>query len=109
MPDRALFTGTTSLSPTEAYYAVLLHELTHWSGAPHRLDRQFGTRFGDEAYAYEELVASSARPSCAPRSASPTSHGPITPRMSRPGSKSFATIPGRYSVRRLWRSERWNI
>ena len=35
----------------------MLHELTHWSGAPHRLDRQFGKRFGDHAYAFEELVA----------------------------------------------------
>ena len=36
---------------------VLLHELTHWSGASHRLDRTFGKRFGDDAYAMEELVA----------------------------------------------------
>jgi antirestriction protein ArdC len=31
--------------------------LTHWSGAKHRLDRDFSKRFGDEAYAREELVA----------------------------------------------------
>lgn len=42
---------------TEAYYGTLLHELTHWTGASHRCDRQFGKRFGDEAYAMEELVA----------------------------------------------------
>ena len=30
---------------------------THWSGAKHRLDRDFSKRFGDEAYAREELVA----------------------------------------------------
>ncbi|MFS0709887.1 ArdC family protein [Brevundimonas phoenicis] len=41
----------------EAYYATLAHELTHWSGAKARLDRQFGKRFGDKAYAFEELVA----------------------------------------------------
>lgn len=29
----------------------------HWSGAPHRLNRDFGAKFGDEAYAFEELVA----------------------------------------------------
>jgi antirestriction protein ArdC len=29
----------------------------HWCGAPHRLNREFGARFGDEAYAFEELVA----------------------------------------------------
>jgi antirestriction protein ArdC len=39
------------------YYATALHELTHWSGAPHRLDREKGKRFADTAYAFEELVA----------------------------------------------------
>ena len=29
----------------------------HHSGAPHRLNREFGKRFGDEAYAFEEIVA----------------------------------------------------
>ena len=57
MPDRSWFTGTQTSSPSEAYYAVLLHELTHWTGASHRLARVFGKRFGDEAYAMEELVA----------------------------------------------------
>ena len=41
----------------ERYYSTLCHELTHWSGAKSRLDRQFGKRFGDRAYAFEELVA----------------------------------------------------
>ncbi|WP_242076588.1 ArdC family protein [Brevundimonas diminuta] len=41
----------------ERYYSTLAHELTHWSGAKARLDRQFGKRFGDKAYAFEELVA----------------------------------------------------
>ena len=39
------------------YYATILHELTHWSGAKHRLDRTKGKRFADSAYAFEELVA----------------------------------------------------
>jgi len=30
---------------------------THWTGAPHRLNREFGVRFGDRAYAFEELIA----------------------------------------------------
>lgn len=34
-----------------------MHELVHWSGAKHRLDREFGKRFGDDRYAMEELVA----------------------------------------------------
>jgi antirestriction protein ArdC len=41
----------------EAYYATLLHELTHWTGAPGRVERPKGQRFGDAAYAMEELVA----------------------------------------------------
>ncbi len=51
LPERERFT-----SP-EAFYSVALHELTHSSGHPSRLDRTFGKRFGDEAYAMEELVA----------------------------------------------------
>lgn len=57
MPEDGLFTGTDTMSREEGYYATLLHELTHWTGAEHRLDRQFGKRFGDDAYAAEELVA----------------------------------------------------
>jgi antirestriction protein ArdC len=57
MPRRDWFTGSSTSSPTETYYATLLHELTHWSGAEHRLNRTFGKRYGDEAYAMEELVA----------------------------------------------------
>jgi antirestriction protein ArdC len=42
----------------EAYYATLARELTHWTKAPSRLDREFGRkRFGDAGYAMEELVA----------------------------------------------------
>jgi antirestriction protein ArdC len=57
MPDRARFIGTKSSTPTEAWYSTLLHELTHWSGAEHRMARTFGERFGDDAYAMEEMVA----------------------------------------------------
>jgi antirestriction protein ArdC len=57
MPPRNLFTGTATSTPTEAYYSTLLHEEIHGSGAKHRLDRQHGERFGDKAYAFEELVA----------------------------------------------------
>ena len=39
------------------YYGTLLHELTHWTGAEHRLDRLKRSRFGSEDYAFEELVA----------------------------------------------------
>lgn len=39
------------------YYATLAHELTHWTGAKPRLNRELGTRFGSDAYAVEELIA----------------------------------------------------
>lgn len=41
----------------EAQCATALHELVHWTGHPARLNRRFGKRFGDAAYAFEELVA----------------------------------------------------
>ncbi|HEV2560291.1 MAG TPA: zincin-like metallopeptidase domain-containing protein [Microvirga sp.] len=42
----------------ESYYATLAHELIHWTGHPTRLARTFGQqRWGDAAYALEELVA----------------------------------------------------
>ncbi len=57
MPDRSAFIDTNNCSATEGYYATLLHELTHWTGHPTRLNRTFGKRFGDRNYAVEELVA----------------------------------------------------
>jgi antirestriction protein ArdC len=41
----------------ESYAATKAHELTHWTAAPSRLDRALGKRFGDNAYAAEELIA----------------------------------------------------
>lgn len=57
LPARDQFRGSSTSSASEGYYGTLLHELVHWSGAPHRLDRTFGTRFGDNDYAFEELIA----------------------------------------------------
>lgn len=57
MPDEGLFCGTGTMNRSEGYYAVLVHELTHWTGAKQRLDRVLGKRFGDQAYAAEELIA----------------------------------------------------
>lgn len=56
LPDRERFVGTATSSPTEAYAATLRHELVHWSGARHRLDRPLGAG-SREAIAREELVA----------------------------------------------------
>ena len=57
MTRRSQFTGTPTSTPSESYYATLLHELTHWTGSEQRLARTKGKRFGDDAYAMEELVA----------------------------------------------------
>ena len=46
-----------AFTSTEGYYATLLHEAGHSTGHERRLNRQFGGRFGDDAYAFEELVA----------------------------------------------------
>jgi antirestriction protein ArdC len=39
------------------YYSTLAHEHTHWTAPSARCDRQLGKRFGDNAYAAEELIA----------------------------------------------------
>lgn len=57
MPERAAFHGTATSSAADSYYSTLLHELTHWTGSEKRCNRTFGRRFGDDAYAAEELVA----------------------------------------------------
>lgn len=41
----------------QSYAATKAHELIHWTGNQHRMAREFGKRFGDHAYAFEELVA----------------------------------------------------
>ena len=57
LPPREAFVGTATSTPSESYYSTLLHELTHWTGHETRCNRQLGKRFGDQAYAMEELVA----------------------------------------------------
>lgn len=51
LPNKERFTSESN------YYATALHELGHWTGHESRLNRTFGKRFGDDAYAMEELVA----------------------------------------------------
>lgn len=51
MPDMRQFKSA------ELFYTTLAHELTHWTGHKSRLDRDLNNRFGDEAYAMEELIA----------------------------------------------------
>jgi antirestriction protein ArdC len=57
LPPREAFIGSPTSTAAETYYSTLLHELTHYSGHENRCNRQFGKRFGDQAYAMEELVA----------------------------------------------------
>jgi antirestriction protein ArdC len=52
MPPREAFHSD------DHYASTLGHEAIHWSGGKTRLERTFGKRFGDKAYAFEELVAS---------------------------------------------------
>lgn len=62
MPDTSAFVDTRQGTATENYYAILLHELTHWTGAPKRLDRDKAqtkakTKAERDSYAFEELIA----------------------------------------------------
>lgn len=52
MPLREQFKGEA-----EPFYSTILHELSHWSGAKHRLNRDLWGVFGERAYAKEELIA----------------------------------------------------
>lgn len=56
-PDTIRMPAQGAFQNAGDYYATLLHELTHWTGHESRLARQYGKRFGDTAYAREELVA----------------------------------------------------
>jgi antirestriction protein ArdC len=64
--DRAFYSPSTDsiqlprpeqFENMSTFYATSLHEHGHWTGSEKRLARQFGKRFGDQAYAFEELVA----------------------------------------------------
>ncbi len=57
MPTVNSFINTDEMSATEGYYSTLMHELTHWSGHPKRLDRKLSGKFGSNPYAEEELIA----------------------------------------------------
>jgi antirestriction protein ArdC len=51
LPAFAAFKGA------DHFYNVAFHELTHWTGHKSRLDRNLKGRFGNQAYAAEELIA----------------------------------------------------
>jgi antirestriction protein ArdC len=54
--DHVQMPAFASFRDAIAYYAVLLHECGHASGAKHRLDRDLTGRFGSAAYAMEECT-----------------------------------------------------
>ena len=56
-PDRVVMPPAHLFKSLDHFASTKLHEIGHWSGAKHRLNRTFGKRFGDDAYAAEELVA----------------------------------------------------
>jgi antirestriction protein ArdC len=41
----------------EQYYSTAFHELCHWTGAKHRLNRDFTGKYRDAKYSFEEIVA----------------------------------------------------
>ena len=58
LPEPGRFTSEAN------YYATALHELAHWTGHASRLNRNLDNRFGDHAYAMEELVEELAAAFC---------------------------------------------
>lgn len=57
LPNRDTFTATRSSTREQAFYGTAFHELGHWTGHKSRCDRDMSGRFGDAAYAMEELIA----------------------------------------------------
>lgn len=57
--DKISMPAMAAFNDADAYHATLLHESVHATGHKSRLDRDFSKakRFGDEAYAFEELIA----------------------------------------------------
>jgi antirestriction protein ArdC len=55
--DRIVMPPRDRFPTAHGYASTMAHELTHWSGAKGRLDRDLTGRFKTQAYAAEELVA----------------------------------------------------
>lgn len=56
-PDAIQLPPIQAFRDAESYMATKAHELIHWTGHKNRMAREFGKRYGDRAYAFEELVA----------------------------------------------------
>lgn len=55
--DKVVMPKFEQFHDAPSFYSTFFHELTHWTGGPKRLDRIKHGKFGDETYAFEELVA----------------------------------------------------
>lgn len=55
--DQVTMPHISQFKKAPEYYSTLFHELIHSTGHKKRLGREFGGRFGDAKYAYEELIA----------------------------------------------------
>lgn len=55
--DHIVLPERNAFQLSEDFYATALHELVHWTGHQARLNRKTGKVFGDNDYAFEELVA----------------------------------------------------
>ena len=55
--DRVMLPSLDQFDGEEAYWATLWHEVVHWTGHSSRLNREQHSRWGDDVYAFEELVA----------------------------------------------------
>lgn len=55
--DLIYLPAKTAFKDKASYYSTALHELSHWTGHTSRIGRKLGRRFGESAYAMEELIA----------------------------------------------------
>ncbi len=55
--DLIVLPHTSQFKNSLVYYSTAFHELSHWTGATHRLNRVFGKSLKSEEYAFEELIA----------------------------------------------------
>jgi antirestriction protein ArdC len=57
LEDRIQMPKYSAFDEPVLYYSTMAHEHVHWTAPQSRCDRELGKRFGDHAYAAEELVA----------------------------------------------------
>ena len=85
--DRIFMPAFAAFHNPIAYIGTFAHEAAHATGAKHRLDRDFTTRFGRASPAVEEMVAELATGYILADLGSPIILALTTPPMSRPGSR----------------------